>query len=85
MNVTLNPRQERFIEEKLKAGQYASVSDLINDALETLMGQEQLSSTDIEELRSEVMAGLEQHQRGESTPLDMQAIKAQVHARTSED
>ncbi|MDB5356325.1 MAG: addiction module antidote protein family [Phycisphaerales bacterium] len=78
MDITLNPEMQRFVAEKVQAGQYASASDLVNDALAVLRDEEELTPEDIEELRRDVKIGIEEHRRGESTPLDMDAIKAQV-------
>jgi antitoxin ParD1/3/4 len=78
MDIDLNPEMQRFVEEKMRAGRYASASDLVNDAPAALRSEEELSAQDILVLRREVMIGVEQHRRGESTPLDMKSIRAQV-------
>jgi antitoxin ParD1/3/4 len=78
MQVSLSPELEKFIEEKLKAGEFASASDVVSNALFLWKAQEQLTPQDLEDLRAEIAVGLEQSRRGESTPLDMAAIKAEA-------
>jgi antitoxin ParD1/3/4 len=78
MQVTLTPEQQRFVEEKLKAGGFASASEVVGSALAMWKSQEELTPEDVDELRVQIQVGLEQSRRGESTPLDMAAIKEQV-------
>jgi antitoxin ParD1/3/4 len=78
MQVSLTPELERFVEEKLKSGDFESASEVIGSALAMWKAQEKLTSEDLEELRAQIRVGLEQARRGESTPLDMNAIKEQA-------
>ena len=84
MDITLKPELERYIREKVDRGVFDSWSDAVNCALTMWRQQEELSETEIDELRREVMRGVEQARRGLSTPLDMQAIKAEVRRRRAE-
>ena len=43
MNFLLKPELERFIAEKVKAGQYASADEIVNEALEILKEQDEFS------------------------------------------
>ena len=47
MQVSLTPELERFIEEKLKSGDFESASDVIGSALSMWKAQEQLSAATI--------------------------------------
>jgi antitoxin ParD1/3/4 len=78
MQVSLTPALERFIEEKLKSGDFESASDVVGSALAMWKAQEELTSDDVDELRAQICVGLEQARRGENTPLDMNAIKEQA-------
>ena len=78
MQVSLTPELVRFVEEKLKSGDFESADDVIGSALAMWKAQEELSSTDLDELRAQIKVGLDQACRGESTPLDMNAIKEQA-------
>lgn len=74
MQVSLTPELQRFVEEKLKSGDFESASDVVGSALAMWKAQEELSSADLDELRAQINVGLDQARRGESTPLDMNAI-----------
>lgn len=75
MKVSLTPELERFVEEKVRAGQYESADDVVNSAVAMLRQQETLSAEDIAELRREIAIGLEQLDRGKSSPWDAAALK----------
>jgi antitoxin ParD1/3/4 len=81
MNVSLSPELERFVEEKVRAGQYQTADDVISSALSILRQQESLSAEDIAELRREVALGIEQLDRGESAPWDATALKDKLRRR----
>ena len=78
MQVSLTPDLERFVEQKLKEGGFASASEVVGSALAMWRSQEELTPDDLDELRAEIRVGMEQSRRGESTPLDMEAIKEKV-------
>lgn len=78
MNVTLRPELERFVEERIRAGQFENPDDAINAALTTLREQETLTADDVAELRREIAIGIEQLDRGESAPWDAEALKERV-------
>ena len=82
MNVSLSPELERFIEEKVRAGQYQTADDLINSAVSILHQQERLSRNDIMELRQEIALGIEQLDRGESAPWDAAMLKDKVRKQS---
>jgi antitoxin ParD1/3/4 len=54
MNITLNPEQEQFIQDKLQSGEYQSVDDVIKAALHLLAEQEQAYDQWIIETRIKV-------------------------------
>jgi len=81
MKVSLNPELERFVEEKVRAGQYQSADEVVNSAVAMLRQQETLSAEDIAELRREIAIGLEQLDRGESAPWDAAALKDKLRRR----
>ncbi len=72
MNVSLTPKLETLIEEKVKSGLYNSASEVIRDALRLLEERDQLRELRREELRKSIQKGLDS---GEATPLDIEAIK----------
>jgi antitoxin ParD1/3/4 len=58
MNVVLAPEVRKFVEQKMRSGQYHSPDDAVNGLLRFLQHQEELSPEELEELRAEVDAGI---------------------------
>ena len=67
MNVSLTPELELLVNEKVKSGDYNSASEVIREALRLLKEQDELKKIRREELRREVMKGVEEIRRGEGT------------------
>ena len=78
MQVSLTPAQQRFVEQKLKDGGFASASEVVGNALAIWKSQDELTAQDVEDLRAQIQVGLEQSGRGESAPLDMDAVREKV-------
>ena len=81
MTVKLTPAQEALIQEQLEAGHYHSRAEVIAEALELLSDHLRLEQMKLERLRAEIQKGLDS---GESTPLDMEAIKKEARRRYNE-
>ena len=81
MNVSLTKELENFINELVSSGMYFSASEVVRDGLRLLKEQEQIKKIRYEELRTEIIKGYEQSQRGESKPLDIEAIKIEGERR----
>ena len=81
MDVSLTPELEELINQKVKSGLYSSASEVIREGLRLLKEQDELMRLRQEELRREVLKGYEQAQRGESLPLDVEAVKAEGRKR----
>lgn len=81
MNVSLTPELEEMVNQKVESGLYNSASEVIREGLRLLKEQDDLRRIRQEELRREVLKGYEQSQRGESRPLDVEAIKAKGRKR----
>jgi antitoxin ParD1/3/4 len=60
MNVSLTPQLEAMIRQRVESGRYNNASEVVREALRLLDERAQL-----EHLRSLVLVGLEQAQRGE--------------------
>ena len=65
MNVSLTPELENLVNAKVNSGLYNSASEVIREALRLLKEQDALKTMRLEELRREVMIGVEQIRRGE--------------------
>jgi hypothetical protein len=71
MAISLNPRTQKLIEERMKASGYSSPDELLEVALQTL---DQVQGEDYDQLDPSTRAAIEeaeaQYQRGEGIPLD---------------
>ena len=47
MNINLTPEQEKIVKDKLKAGHFRTVEEVVGEALQALHEKEQLSGTSI--------------------------------------
>jgi antitoxin ParD1/3/4 len=65
MNVSLTPELEKLVNEKVKSGLYNSASEVIREGLRLLQEQDELKRIRRDELRREIMLGVEQIRRGE--------------------
>lgn len=66
MNVFLTAELEQFINEKLASGIYTSASEVIQEGLRLLKERDELRRIRREELRRDVMLGVEQARKGQS-------------------
>jgi putative addiction module CopG family antidote len=81
MNVSLKPNVEAFVADRIKAGQYNDVSDVVNDAIEMLMEQEHASAEYDTYLRTELQRGVDQLDRGERATFTAETIIAEGRKR----
>jgi antitoxin ParD1/3/4 len=81
MNVSLTQELETLVKDKVHSGMYHSASEVIRAGLRLLKDQDQLYAIRLAELRKEVAIGVEQADRGQTAPLDMQEIKAKARSR----
>ncbi|CAN5248780.1 hypothetical protein BH20ACI1_BH20ACI1_11610 [soil metagenome] len=65
MNISLPPELENLINEKVKSGLYDSAGEVIRESLRLLQEQDELRRIRKDELRREIMLGVEQIRRGE--------------------
>jgi len=77
MTVSLQPNVQQFIDEKVRAGQFASTEEAVNSLLEQVREQESLSPADIGELRAEVDVGCAQADRGEFVEFSAESVIAE--------
>ena len=65
MLITLPPELEQFIQNQVASGKYASVNEVFLAGIKLLEERERLYQGQFEELRREVMVGVEEADRGE--------------------
>ena len=78
MNISLTPHLEKLVQGKVESGLYNSVSEVMREALRLMEERDQLRELRLEELRREIQKGMDS---GETTPLDMEEIKARGRMR----
>lgn len=64
MNVSLTPELETLVNNKVKSGIYNSASEVVREALRLLKEQDELKIIRREEVRREVMKGVEEIKNG---------------------
>jgi antitoxin ParD1/3/4 len=89
MNVSLTPELEKLVNEKVKSGLYNSASEVIREGLRLLQEQDELKRIRRDELRREIMLGVEQIRRGEyievRTPEDFENLAEQIKLEGREE
>ncbi|MEQ1605460.1 MAG: type II toxin-antitoxin system ParD family antitoxin [Pyrinomonadaceae bacterium] len=69
MNASLTPEPENYVNEKVKSGRYNSASEVLRESLRLLQDHDELQRIRRDELRREIMIGVEQIRNGESVTL----------------
>jgi antitoxin ParD1/3/4 len=59
MNISLTPRLEEMIREKIASGSYSSASEVVREALRLLELEDQLRSLKLQRLREDIREGME--------------------------
>lgn len=66
MNVSLTKELENFVSELVASGMYYSASEVVRDGLRLLKEQEELKKIRLNELKAEIMLGVEDLKAGKS-------------------
>ncbi|MDF1762279.1 MAG: type II toxin-antitoxin system ParD family antitoxin [Oleibacter sp.] len=80
MNVSLTPHLEEYVKQKVAAGMYNSVSEVMREALRLLEERDALKEMKLAALRRDLQEGINELDKGQGTPLDMEEIKAKARA-----
>jgi antitoxin ParD1/3/4 len=70
MNVSLTPELEKLVNDKVKSGRYNSASEVVREGLRLLQDQDELKRIRTDELRREIMLGVEQIRNGQYKVLE---------------
>ena len=81
MHVSLGQDLQEFVDAKVRSGQFQSPEDVVRGALAFLKAQETATPEDLLELRKLLGPAVEQADRGELTPLDLDDVKRKAEAR----
>ncbi len=79
MDISLAPEIQGYLEEQVRAGRYASISEAVNELLWAAQREEQLTEADIAELRSDIALGLSDIENGRVGEWDPNDLKRRVH------
>ena len=80
MQITLSPELERFVEGKVKSGQYADANAVVANALEAFIEQESFTPDYEEYVRKEVGQAVEQVERGHYAEFTAESVIAERRA-----
>jgi len=77
MNISLPQQLEAWVDERVKTGMYQSASEVVREALRLLREQEDLKQLRTQELRRQLLVGVEQLNRGAHRAFD-EGVTAEV-------
>jgi len=65
MNVSLTPELEKYVNDKVKTGRYNSASEVVREGLRAIQDQDELRRIRRDELRREIMLGVDAMRNGQ--------------------
>lgn len=74
MNVSLRPELQQFVDAQVKPGQYRSSAEVIEDALDQMRAQAELTADDVSELRAMLAKAIAQADRGEFVEFSAETV-----------
>ena len=82
MNLSLSPDVQKFIQERVRAGQYATPEDVIQDAIARLRSDEEFAALDLDDSTLEAIENADnQYRRGQFRAL--KDVAAELRAKYS--
>lgn len=81
MNISLTPELEQLVNQKVESGMYHSASEVIREGLRLLKDQDELKRIRFDELRRDIVKGIESLNRGEGKPFDVKGLKSEGRKR----
>jgi putative addiction module CopG family antidote len=78
MDITIPGGFQQFVEHEIASGRFRDASQVVSEALRLLEWKRRHDA-----LRDEIRIGMEEAQRGEIAPLDLDEIRADVRRRTA--
>ena len=76
MNISLTPKLESFVKQKVSTGMYNSVSEVMREALRLLEEKEALKAMRLEALKVDIQDGINSLNDGQGKSLDIESIKS---------
>ena len=84
MTIALPSELEEIVNAKVQSGQYHSAGEVIRESLRLLEEKDMLRQIKLEQLRKGIAIGIEQADRGDLAPLDVEDIIARGQKRMAE-
>ena len=78
MNISLTPKLEEMIRQKVDSGLYNSASEVVRDALRLMDEKDRMRATKLDQLRQEIHEGLSS---GPATAWDREEVKRNGRAK----
>jgi len=75
MQISLTPRMDQWVSEKVGSGLYSSSDEVILEGLRLLMRQEEQRQAMIEDLRTEILVGVRQLDSGKAVIFDPSLVE----------
>jgi antitoxin ParD1/3/4 len=75
MEISLTPRMDQWVSEKVGSGLYSSSNEVILEGLRLLMRQEEQRQAMIEDLRKEILVGVRQLDSGKAVVFDPSLVE----------
>jgi antitoxin ParD1/3/4 len=85
MNLSLTPEVEQFIQIQLESGKYATAEEVVLAGIKLLEEREKIYKERLEELKREIMIGIEASERGEVIDGEEFFQKMQLHLQQRSD
>ena len=80
MNISLTPRLESYVKQKVSTGLYNSSSEVIREELRLLEERDAMKNMKLEALRKNLNVGIDSLDAGKGRPFDKELIKAKGRA-----
>lgn len=74
MEISITPRMDQWISEKVNSGLYSSSSEVVLEGLRLLIRQEEQRLAMTEDLRQEILVGVRQLDSGKSVSFDLSLV-----------
>lgn len=81
MNISLTPQLETYVKQKVAAGMYNSVSEVMREALRLLEERDTIKNIKLEALRRDLQEGLDELDQGEGNLMDIDGIKMKARVK----
>ncbi|MBU0699597.1 MAG: type II toxin-antitoxin system ParD family antitoxin [Proteobacteria bacterium] len=75
MQISLTPRMDQWVSEKVDSGLYSSSNEVILEGLRLLMRLEDQRQAMIEDLRKEILVGVRQLDSGKAVVFDSSVVE----------